>query len=211
MCGLGGWRGTGRGVRRVRRARPWARRPTRQPHRRGGSRAADEGCRDRQEAPRPGTKAGSGARRAAWRAARAGGEAVDKEDLGGSRIHTRNGVVDDEVESEGEAFERVRRFLSYLPSSVYELAERAPVTDDPGRTDDFLLDAVPRDRRQVYQMRSIIDSVVDQGSFFEMGRAFGRSAICGLARLDGWPIALMAGDPYHYGGGWTAKIGRAHV
>ena len=110
---------------------------------------------------------------------RMGGEAVDKEDLGGSRIHTRNGVVDDEVESEGEAFERVRRFLSYLPSSVYELAERGPVTDDPGRTDDFLLDAGPRDRRQVYQMRSIIDSVVDQGSFFEMGRAFGRSAICG--------------------------------
>ena len=136
---------------------------------------------------------------------RMGGEAVDKEDLGGSRIHTRNGVVDDEVQSEGEAFERVRHFLSYLPSSVYELAERGPVTDDPGRTDDSLLDAVPRDRRQVYQMRSIIDSVVDRGSFFEMGRAFGRSAICGLARLDGWPVALMAGDPYHYGGGWTAN------
>jgi len=135
---------------------------------------------------------------------RMGGEQVDKEDLGGSRIHTRNGAIDDEVRSEEEAFERTRRFLSYLPSSVYELAERGPCTDDPGRTDAGLGDVVPRDRRQVYKMRSIIDSVVDEGSFFEIGRAFGRSAICGLARLDGWPVAIVAGDPYHYGGGWTA-------
>ncbi|MDE0893983.1 MAG: hypothetical protein OSA09_04810, partial [Acidimicrobiales bacterium] len=106
--------------------------------------------------------------------------------------------------SEEEAFERTRRFLSYLPSSVHELAERGPCTDDPGRTDPGLGDVVPRDRRQVYKMRSIIESVVDGGSFFEIGRAFGRSAICGLARLDGWPVAIVAGDPYHYGGGWTA-------
>ena len=135
---------------------------------------------------------------------RLGVEQVEREDLGGSRIHTRNGAVDDEVGSEAEAFERTRRFLSYLPSSVYEVAERGPTTDDPDRTDDSLVDLVPRDRRQVYRMRVIIDSVVDDGSFFEMGKAFGRSAICGLARLDGWPVALMAGDPYHYGGGWTA-------
>ena len=135
---------------------------------------------------------------------RLGAEQVDREDLGGSRIHTRNGAVDDEVGSEAEAFERTRQFLSYLPSSVYEVAERGPTTDDPDRTDDFLAALVPRDRRQVYRMRVIIDSVVDDGSFFEMGKAFGRSAICGLARLDGWPVALMAGDPYHYGGGWTA-------
>jgi len=135
---------------------------------------------------------------------RMGGEQVDKEDLGGSRIHTRNGVVDDEVQSEEEAFERTRRFLSYLPSSVYELPERGPMTDDPNRTDDALLNVVPRNRRQVYKMRSIIESVIDLGSFFEIGRSFGRSSICGLARLDGWPIAMLAGDPYHYGGGWTA-------
>ena len=135
---------------------------------------------------------------------RMGGEQVDKEDLGGSRIHTRNGSIDAEVGSEEEAFGRARRFLSYLPSSVYELAERRPCTDDPNRTDADLADLVPRDRRQVYRMRSIIDSVVDEDSFFELGASFGRSAVCGLARLDGWPVAILAGDPYHYGGGWTA-------
>lgn len=135
---------------------------------------------------------------------RLGLEEVDKEGLGGSSIHTRNGAVDDEVASEEEAFESARRFLSYLPSSVHELPERGPATDDPQRTDDSLLDVVPRDRRQVYRMRDILESVLDQGSFFEMGARFGRSAITGLARLDGWPVAVLAGDPYHYGGGWTA-------
>jgi len=133
-----------------------------------------------------------------------GAEEVDKESLGGSGIHTRNGAIDHAVDSEEEAFEAARRFLSYLPSSVHELAERGAATDDPDRRDDLLADIVPRDRRHVYKMRTIIELVVDQDSFFETGAAFGRSAITGLARLDGWPVAVLAGDPYHYGGGWTA-------
>ncbi|HYW02337.1 MAG TPA: carboxyl transferase domain-containing protein [Gammaproteobacteria bacterium] len=136
------------------------------------------------------------------------GEDVDKEQLGGSHIHTRNGAVDDEVASEQEAFERTRRFLSYLPSSIDELPPRGPREDDPERREDWLLEAVPRERRKVYKMRPIIEAVVDRGSFFEIGRLWGRSAITGLARLDGWPVALMAGDPYSYGGGWTADTAR---
>ncbi len=135
---------------------------------------------------------------------RMGGEQVDKESLGSSRVHTRNGAVDDEVASEDEAFEAARRFLSYLPQSVHDLPERGPVTDDPDRTDRSLADLVPRDRRKVYRMRTAIASVVDSGTFFEIGRGWGRSAICGLARLDGWPVAVLSNDPFHYGGGWTA-------
>ena len=54
------------------------------------------------------------------------GEKVTKEELGGTEIHARNGAVDDEVESEDEAFARTRRFLSYLPSSVDGVADRQP-------------------------------------------------------------------------------------
>ena len=132
------------------------------------------------------------------------GQDLDKEELGGSHIHARNGAVDDEVGSEKEALERARRFLSYLPSSVHELPPRCPCEDDPERREEFLLEVVPRDRRKVYKMRRIIDAVVDRQSFFEMGSQFGRSAITGLARLDGWPVAVLAGDPYYYGGAWTA-------
>ncbi len=132
------------------------------------------------------------------------GQKVTKEELGSSRIHASNGAVDDEVESEAEAFDRARRFLSYLPASVDELPARGACADDPQRRDPSLLSAVPRDRRQVYRMRPIIESIVDRESFFEIGRLHGRSVITGLARLNGWPVAIMASDPFVLGGLWTA-------
>lgn len=131
------------------------------------------------------------------------GEQVTKEELGGADIHARNGTVDDEVASEDEAFARTRRFLSYLPRNVYELPPRAAPDDDPNRREEALLAAVPKDSRRVYAMRPIVDAVVDRGSFFEIGKLWGRSVITGLARLDGWPVAVIASDPYHYGGAWT--------
>lgn len=133
------------------------------------------------------------------------GDNVDKQDLGGWKIHTANGAVDHAVDTEEEAFECTRRFLSYLPSSIYEVAARGPQTDDPERRDEKLLSIVPRSIRQVYKMRRIIESVVDEGSFFEMGARTGRAVITGFARFDGWPVALMASDPMHYGGAWTAS------
>ena len=87
-------------------------------------------------------------------------------------------------------------------------AARRDVDDDPERRDPALLDAIPRERRKVYKVRSIIEAVVDRGSFLEIGRGWGRSAVTGLARLDGWPVAVLANDPYHYAGGWTADASR---
>jgi len=136
------------------------------------------------------------------------GQDLDKQQLGGWKIQLRAGAVDDAVDTEEEAFEKARQFLSYLPQNVYELPERATPKDAPDRTDDTLLDAIPRDIRKVYKMRPIIESVVDEGSFFEMGHLYGRSVITGLARVDGWPVAVMGSDPYHFGGGWTADTCR---
>ncbi len=139
------------------------------------------------------------------------GETLTKEELGGTPIHAANGTIDDAVASEAEAFERTRRFLSYLPSSVHALPPRTPPTDSPGRRDDRLLSVIPRDARKVYKMRPIIESVCDDASFFEIGRAWGKSVITGLARLDGWPVAILASDPYHYGGAWTSDACRKAV
>lgn len=132
------------------------------------------------------------------------GQQLEKNELGGSAIHTRNGAIDDEAESEADAFARARRFLSYLPSNVYELPTRGTREDDPKRREGWLISAIPRDRRKVYRMRPIIEALVDRGSFFEIGRHWGRSMITGFARLDGWPVAVMANDPYFYAGAWTA-------
>lgn len=129
---------------------------------------------------------------------------VSKEELGASKIHTRNGAIDDEAQSEEEAFELARRFLSYLPSSVDELPPIVDSHDNPDRTEEALLQTVPREARKVYKMRPVINAVVDRDSFFEIGKKWGRSIITGLAHLDGIPVALFAEDPMVYGGAWTA-------
>jgi len=132
------------------------------------------------------------------------GQSMTKQELGGADIQVRAGAIDTAVDTEAEAFECVRRFLSYLPSSVHGVPPVLPCSDDTERADESLMKAVPRNRRQVYKMRPIVESVVDAGSFFEMGAMFGRSLITGLARLGGQPVAVMASDPYHYGGAWSA-------
>ena len=133
------------------------------------------------------------------------GQDLGKQELGGADIQTRAGSVDHAVDTEEEAFACARRFLSYLPPSVYELSPTLPCNDDPQRAEEALMSAVPRSRRQVYKMRPIINAVVDKGSFFEMGANFGRPVIVGLARLEGRAVLLLAGDPFHYGGSWTAE------
>lgn len=139
------------------------------------------------------------------------GQVVTKEELGGTSIHTKVGTIDDEVASEAEGFQRARRFLSYLPSSVHEVPPRAPCDDPAGRAHDALLSVVPREARKVYKMRSILEAVLDQDSWFEIGKAWGRSLITGLGRLDGWPVVVLAGDPYHYGGAWTSDACRKAI
>ena len=140
--------------------------------------------------------------------ARAIGEDIDKEGLGGWEIQARNGVVDDAVDSELEAMAMARRFLSYVPGSVDDLPARLPSRDPIDRKEEFLVSIVPRDRVTPYKSRRIVEACVDAGSFFEMGKAWGRSIITGFARLDGWPVAIMAGDPYVLDGAWTADAAR---
>lgn len=136
---------------------------------------------------------------------------VSKEELGHARIHTRNGAIDDEASSEEEAFGKARQFLSYLPSSVDELPPRAECDDPTTRAEEMLADIIPRDPHRTYEMRPLINAVVDRGSFFEIGRHWGTSIITGLARLDGIPVALFAEDPMVYGGAWTADACRKLV
>ncbi len=132
------------------------------------------------------------------------GEKLEKQDLGGWEIQTRAGAVDDAVDSEEEAFERARRFLSYLPSSVDGLPPSIRARDDARRREESLFSAVPRDPARAYKIRPIMEAVFDQGSVFEMGRMFGRSLVTAFARLDGHAVAVLASDPVFHAGAWTA-------
>ncbi len=138
----------------------------------------------------------------------AAGEKVTADQLGGADLHASTGSVDDVVESEVEAFARARRFLSYLPSRAGVRPERAACDDPADRAEAWLDAAVPRDRRWPYEIRPILDAVLDKGSVFEIGRAWGRSAVTALARLRGVTVAVIASDPGQMGGTWTAAASR---
>ncbi len=129
------------------------------------------------------------------------GQDVDKETLGGSAIHTRiSGAVDNEVATEDEAFDQIRRFLSFMPASVFELPPVSDCDDPPERAEEELLQIVPRNRRQPHDLRRVLALVLDRDSFFEISPRFGRSLVTGLARLAGRPVGVMGNDPRWLGG-----------
>ena len=134
----------------------------------------------------------------------AAGRAVTKDELGGADVHARSGAVDDLAEDEAGAFALARRFLSYLPSSVEALPECQPCDDPADRSERWLDGAIPRDRRLTYKMRPILEAIMDRGSVFEIGRRWGGSIITAFARLDGWPVAVVASDVTVSAGAWTA-------
>ncbi len=123
------------------------------------------------------------------------GEQVTKQQLGGAAVHGRNAAVDLVAASEHEAFGMIRRFLSYLPQSAYQQPPVIACTDPAGRAEAMLLSAIPRDRRQPYRIRDILNAVFDAGSVMEVQR-YGGSVVTALARLDGHPVGVVAGDPY---------------
>ncbi len=105
----------------------------------------------------------------------------DKQELGGWEIQLRAGAIDEATDSEDEAFACARRFLSYLPSSIDTAAAARPADRRSRRgARTSLFDVIPRDIRKVYRIRPIVEKIVDQGSFFEMGRLYGRSVVTGL-------------------------------
>ncbi len=138
----------------------------------------------------------------------AAGEKVTADQLGGADLHASNGSVDDVVDSEEDAFARTRRFLSYLPSRAGVQPARAARDDPADRAEHWLDSAIPRDRRWPYEVRPILEAVLDRGSPFEIGRAWGRSVVTALARLDGVAVAVIASDPGQMGGTWTAAASR---
>jgi acetyl-CoA carboxylase carboxyltransferase component len=135
---------------------------------------------------------------------------ITKEELGGDQIHVhQSGVVDNLAATEEEAFAIIRKFLSYLPSNVWDLPTRLDPADDPCRREEKLLSIIPRDRRRAYNVHRLIDSVVDQGSLFEIAPLYGRARVTGLARINGYAVGVMANNPMF--GGSTDVAGGEKV
>ncbi len=124
------------------------------------------------------------------------GEQVDHQGLGGAQVHTTlSGVAHFMGRSEDESIALTKRLLSYLPSNNVESPPYVEPTDDPQRADAKLNTIVPEDPNTPYDMREVILSVVDLGSFFEVHAGWAQNAIVGLARLDGHSVGIVAQQP----------------
>ncbi len=133
------------------------------------------------------------------------GVEIDKEALGGWQVHVKqSGVVNNVADTELDAFAQVRAFLSYMPANVFEVPARqsfnAPSTDQALWLDQ----AIPEDRRRIYDPRKILRAVLDEGSMFELSPLFGGSTITALARIDGHVVGVFANDPRVMGGALTS-------
>ncbi|KAI9316820.1 carboxyl transferase [Dichotomocladium elegans] len=121
-------------------------------------------------------------------------ETVTKKALGGALLHTSNGTFDNLAADEHECFAQIRQFLSYMPKNTFELPPCAPSEDPPSRRDDELLSIIPKRRQRMYQVRDVLIRVFDAGSWFEIGARWGDGAVCGLARLNGYPVGVITFD-----------------
>lgn len=132
---------------------------------------------------------------------RATGQEVDREELGGWRIHSQvTGFADAVADTDEEAIGLVRRFLGYLPAHSGEAPPVVPVAPGSGERLGELRTIVPQARSQVYDMRKVIEVVADADSVFPIKAAYGKSLVTCLARLDGRTVGFLANNPMFKGG-----------
>lgn len=133
---------------------------------------------------------------------------ISKEELGNERVQVRqSGVIANLARDEADALQQIRRFLSYLPANVWEAPPRATPTDAADRREAALIDLVPRDPRKLFDPYRLFDLVLDAGSFFEIQPLYGRARVTGLARVDGYPVGVMANNPRFLGGSMDKAAG----
>ena len=136
---------------------------------------------------------------------------VGKEELGGVDVHCRTtGTISNPAEDDRHALEMVRRYLSYMPTNAYEYPPFQETGDSPDRREEELLGILPESFRAPYDMKRIIDCVVDRGSFFEILPLFAPMMITGLARLNGHVVGVVANQPAVFAGAITAKAGQKY-
>ncbi|WP_329407753.1 acetyl-CoA carboxylase carboxyltransferase subunit [Nocardia vinacea] len=124
------------------------------------------------------------------------GEDISKEDLGGPDVALSSGVIHNFGETDEDVLDEIRRYLSYFPSSAwsYPPVYLADETTAPRGTPE-LLNLISRDNRSTYDMRAVLDVVLDAPDWFEVQPGFGEAIICALGHLGGHPVAVVANQP----------------
>jgi acetyl-CoA carboxylase carboxyltransferase component len=119
-------------------------------------------------------------------------EGLSFTDLGGPSMHCTNGTIDNLAANEQECFEQLRTVLSYLPNWGGSLPPVITSEDPADRQCEELRSIIPRRKARMYDPRKIITTVIDGGSWFEIGALWGRTSVVGLARLAGRPVGIIS-------------------
>ena len=128
-------------------------------------------------------------------------EEVTKEDLGGALAHnSKSGVAHLLAEDDEQAMMMLRELMSYLPSNNMEDPPIKPCTDDVFREDESLQTMVPDDPNKPYDMKEIIETVVDDHNFFEVMPYYAQNMIIGFSRFAGRPVGMVANQPSNLAG-----------
>src|SRR5690606_13434831 len=130
------------------------------------------------------------------------GEKISAEDLGGAHVHnTKSGNAHLSAKTENEALDMVKTLLSYLPDNYENKPPIAEfdVEDDHYRGD--LTEIVPYDTTRPYDIKKVINEIVDPDSFFELHKDFAKNIVVGFARLKGQPVGLVCNQPRYMAGG----------
>jgi propionyl-CoA carboxylase beta chain len=123
-------------------------------------------------------------------------ENVTHEQLGGALTHSqRSGVADLAFENDVEALLQLRRFIDFLPSSNREGPPTRPTNDPADRIELSLDTLIPANTNKPYDMKELIEKVVDEGDFFELQPDYARNIIVGLGRLEGSTVGIVANQP----------------
>jgi acetyl-CoA carboxylase carboxyltransferase component len=129
------------------------------------------------------------------------GEDISEEALGGSKVHNEiSGVADQEYATDEDCLAAIREYLSFFPSHCGEKPPRKASTDPADRREEALLDLVPDEGRKAYDVRKVIAAIVDHGRTFEMKPKWAKNMVTALARIDGWPVGIVANNPMYFGG-----------
>ncbi|MBP2327102.1 acetyl-CoA carboxylase carboxyltransferase component [Kibdelosporangium banguiense] len=124
------------------------------------------------------------------------GEKVSHNGLGGADVHGQtSGVATFVYDDEATCLEDVRLLLSLLPSNNNETPPVAATSDPPNRMTDALLDIVPTDPSKAYDMRGVIEEIVDDGEYMAVHDAWATNVLCAFARMDGHVVGIVANQP----------------
>lgn len=129
------------------------------------------------------------------------GQDITEQELGGTRVHAEiSGVGDVEVASETACIQLIKDYLSYMPQHCEERPPILPSSDPIDRREESLLDILPDNTRQSYDMYGIIKAVVDGGRILDIKPRWARNMITCLARIGGYPVGIVANNPKQLGG-----------